>query len=155
MTAFLLLPRNTNCTITFQQPYALLSTIHLEKAFFFFFAFLKQILYIFSHQFYFLLLVNWSCPTLCYSINCSLLGYSVHGDYPGRNTGVGCHALSRGSSQPRDKIQVSRIAGRFFTISAIREAHFLGHTVVIKQIAPNQFIRLLENCECMNEKRTN
>ena len=94
MTAFLLLPRNINCTITFQQPYALLSTIHLGKViFFFFFAFLKQILYILSHLCYFLLLVNWSCPTLCYSINCSLLGYSVHGDSPGKNTGVGYHAL--------------------------------------------------------------
>ena len=30
---------------------------------------------------------------------------------------------SRGSSQPRDQTQVSRIAGRFFTIWAIREAH--------------------------------
>ena len=153
MTAFLLSPRNINCTITFQQPYALLSTIHLEK-WFFFFAFLKQILYILSHICYFLVLVNWSCPTLCYSINCSLLGYSVHVNSPGKNTGVGCHALSRGSSQPRDKIQVSCIAGRFFTISATREAHFVGHTVVIKQIAPNQFIRLLGNCYCMNEKRT-
>ena len=155
MTAFLLSPRNINCTITFRKPYALLSTIHLEKWFFFFFAFLKQILYILSHICYFLLLVNWSCPTLCYSINCSLLGYSVHVNSLGKNTGVGCHALSRGSSQPRDKIQVSCIAGRFFTISATREAHFVGHTIVIKQIAPNQFIRLLGNCDCMNEKRTN
>ena len=29
---------------------------------------------------------------------------------------------SRGSSQSRDRTQVSRIAGRFFTIGAIREA---------------------------------
>ena len=29
---------------------------------------------------------------------------------------------SRGSSQPRDRTQVSRIAGRFFTIWATREA---------------------------------
>ena len=31
--------------------------------------------------------------------------------------------FSRGSSQPRDGTQVSHIAGRFFTSSAIREAH--------------------------------
>jgi len=37
---------------------------------------------------------------------------------PGKNTGVGCHALLRGSSRPRDWIQVSRIAGGFFTIWA-------------------------------------
>ena len=26
-------------------------------------------------------------------MDCSLLGSSVHGDSPGKNTGVGCHAL--------------------------------------------------------------
>ena len=31
----------------------------------------------------------------------SLPGSSVHGDSPGKNTGVGCHALLQGSSQPR------------------------------------------------------
>jgi len=44
------------------------------------------------------------------------LGSSVHGNSPGKNTGVGCHALSRGSSQPRDQTQVSRVAGGFFTL---------------------------------------
>ena len=29
------------------------------------------------------------------------------------------------SSQPRDRTQVSCIAGRFFTLSATREAHFI------------------------------
>ena len=43
-------------------------------------------------------------------------------DSPGRNIGVGCHALSRGSSQPRDGSQVSSIAGGFFTIWATRES---------------------------------
>ena len=33
------------------------------------------------------------CPTLCDSMDCSLPGSSVHGDSPGKNTGVGCHAL--------------------------------------------------------------
>ena len=32
-------------------------------------------------------------------------------------------SFSRGSSQPRDQTWVSCIAGRFFTIWAIREAH--------------------------------
>ena len=35
---------------------------------------------------------------------------------PGKNTGVGSHSLSRGSSRSRDGTQVSYIAGRFFTI---------------------------------------
>ena len=34
-----------------------------------------------------------SCPTLCHHIDCSPPGSSVHGDSPGKITGVGCHAL--------------------------------------------------------------
>ena len=34
-----------------------------------------------------------SCPTLCDPIDCSLPGSSVHGIFPGKNTGVGCHSL--------------------------------------------------------------
>ena len=41
---------------------------------------------------------------------------------PGKNTGVDIIPFSRGSSWPRDQTQVSRIAGRFFTIWATREA---------------------------------
>ena len=37
-----------------------------------------------------------SCPTLCDPMDCSSLGSSVHGDSPGKNTGVGCHALLQG-----------------------------------------------------------
>ena len=43
---------------------------------------------------------------------------------PGKNTGVGSHSFSRGSSPPRDQTQVSCIAGRFFIIWATREALF-------------------------------
>ena len=38
-------------------------------------------------------LVTQSCPTLCNLMACSPLGSSVHGDSPGKNTEVGCHAL--------------------------------------------------------------
>ena len=34
-----------------------------------------------------------SCLTLCDPVDCSLPGSSVCGDSPGKNTGVGCHAL--------------------------------------------------------------
>ena len=37
-----------------------------------------------------------SYPTLCNPINYGLQGSSVHGDSPGKNTGVGCHALLQG-----------------------------------------------------------
>ena len=35
--------------------------------------------------------VTQSCPTLCDPVDCSPPGTSVHGDSPGKNTGVGCH----------------------------------------------------------------
>ena len=62
-------------------------------------------------------------------MNCSLPGSSVHGDSPGKNTGGGCLPSSRGSSQPKDRTQVSCIAGRFFTIWATGEA-LLEHNIV-------------------------
>ena len=109
-------------------------------------------------------LVAQSCLTLCDPMNmdCNLPGSSVHGDSPGKNTGVGCYTLlqgifptqgsnpglphcrrilyhlshqrsprilewvayhvSRESSQSRNWIGVSCIAGRFFTSWATREA---------------------------------
>ena len=36
------------------------------------------------------------CPTLCDPVDCSPPGSSVHGDSPGRNTGVNCHFLIQG-----------------------------------------------------------
>ena len=36
------------------------------------------------------------CLALWDTMDCSLPGSSVHGDYPGKNTGVGCHALLQG-----------------------------------------------------------
>ena len=65
----------------------------------------------------------------------SVVSYSLqpHGLYspwnsPGQNTGVGSLSLSRGSSQPRDWTQVSRIAGGFFTSWATREAQYYKQT---------------------------
>ena len=43
-----------------------------------------------------LCLVTLSCPILCNPIDCSLPGSSVHGDSPGKKTGVGCHTLLQG-----------------------------------------------------------
>ena len=34
--------------------------------------------------------------TLCDPTDCSQPGSSVHGDFPGKNTGVGCHSLLQG-----------------------------------------------------------
>ena len=43
-----------------------------------------------------LCLVAQSCLTLCNPMDCSLPGSSVHGDSPGQNTAVSCHALLQG-----------------------------------------------------------
>ena len=44
-----------------------------------------------------LCLVAQSCLTLCDTMNCSSPGSSVHGDSPGKNTGMGCHGLLQGT----------------------------------------------------------
>ena len=41
-------------------------------------------------------LVAQLCLTLCNPMDCSPPGSSVRGDFPGKNTGVGCHALLQG-----------------------------------------------------------
>ena len=41
-------------------------------------------------------LVAKSCLTLCDPLDCSLSGSSVHGIFPGKNTGVGCLFLLQG-----------------------------------------------------------
>ena len=50
----------------------------------------------FKKKNYVLWLVTQSCLTLCDPMDCSPPGSSVHGDSPGKNTGVGCHALLQG-----------------------------------------------------------
>ena len=39
---------------------------------------------------------NSMCLTLCDPMDCSPPGFSVHGDSPGKNTGMGCHVLLQG-----------------------------------------------------------
>ena len=61
------------------------------------------------------------CPALHDSMDCSPPGSSVHGILQARILEWVAFPFSRGSSQPRDQTQVSRIAGDFFTIWATRE----------------------------------
>ena len=58
-----------------------------------------------------------SCPTLCHAMD-----YTVHGILQARILEWVAVPSSRGSSQPRDRTQVSCIAGEFFTSWATREA---------------------------------
>ena len=43
-----------------------------------------------------LCLVAHLCPTLFDTMDCSPPGSSIHGDFPGKDTGVGCHAFPQG-----------------------------------------------------------
>ena len=64
--------------------------------------------------------VNWwkslNCPTLC-----DAMDYTIHGILQARIQEWVAFPFSRGSSQPRDWAQVSRIAGRSFTSWATRQ----------------------------------
>ena len=57
------------------------------------------------------------CQTLCHPMD-----YTVHGILQARILEWVAFPFSRGSSQPRDRTQDSRIAGRFFTSWDTREA---------------------------------
>ena len=59
-----------------------------------------------------------SCPTLCNHMDCSLPGSFIHGIFQARVLGWVAISFSRGSFQSEDWTQVSRIAGRHFTIWA-------------------------------------
>ena len=61
-----------------------------------------------------------SCPTLCDPMDCSPPDSSVHGDSPGKNTGVACHALLQGifpTQGLNSRLVSPALAGGFFTTS--------------------------------------
>ena len=60
-------------------------------------------------------LVAQSCLALSDPVDCSPPDSSVHGILQARILEWVTIPFSRGSSPPRDRTQVSRIAGRFFT----------------------------------------
>ena len=68
-----------------------------------------------------LCLVMQSLPTLCDPVDYSLPGSSVNGILHARILECIATPSSRRSSQPRDRIQLSHIADRFFTVWATRE----------------------------------
>ena len=67
-----------------------------------------------------------SCPTLCDSMDCNLLGTLVHGILQARLLEWVAVPSSRGSSLPKDRICVPyafpSFLGKFFTTSTIWEA---------------------------------
>ena len=87
------------------------------------------------------MLVAQSSPTLR-DPDCTLPGSSVHRILQSRIVEWLAISYSRGSSWPRDQTQVSCIAGRFFTIWAIREAHFTYNSVYILNQTPKSSFSL-------------
>ena len=71
-----------------------------------------------------------SCPTLCNPMDCSLPGFSVLGIFQARILEWVAISFSRRSFWPRNRIRVSRIVGRRFTVWATREGW--RNTKVIK-----------------------
>ena len=63
-----------------------------------------------------------SCLTLCDPMDYSLSGFSIDGIFQARVLEWIAISFSRGSSWPRNRTQVSCIAGRHFTVWATREA---------------------------------
>ena len=61
-------------------------------------------------------LITQLCPSLCDSMDCSPLGFSVHGILQARTLQWVAISFSRGSSHPTGRTWVSCIAGGFFTI---------------------------------------
>ena len=74
----------------------------------------------------------------------SLPGSSVHGDSPGKNTGVGCHSLLQGSSRLRDWTQVSCIGRWILYHWATREA------LLAKYTSPNTVSRCYMTSVCLS-----
>ena len=67
------------------------------------------------------MLFSQSYPVLCDPVDCSSPGSSVHGILQARILEWVAISFSRESSLPRDPIQISCTAGRFFAIWATRE----------------------------------
>ena len=77
-------------------------------------------------------------------MDCSPTGSSVHGDSPGRNTGVGCHALLQGN-RPNPGIEpVSltspALAGGFFTTGATWEAPLTPENLPIREMGVTRVV---------------
>ena len=87
------------------------------------------------------------CPTLCDPIDYSPPDFSVHGISQARILEWVAILFSRGSSQPRDRTEVSCIAGRFFIAWTTREAYALGisseKTIIEKDSCTSVFIAAL------------
>ena len=108
-----------------------------------------------------------SCPTLCNPKGYSPPGSSVHGYFPCKNAGVGCHAFLQGIFLTQDLTRVSCIsciAGGFFTHWATWEAQYtyiymyiLTYTYIYMYIYIYEVLEMAicsQGCDplCLNKK---
>ena len=82
---------------------------------------------------------------LCHPMDCSLPGFSVRGIFQTRVLEWVAISFSRGSSQPRDRTQVSRIASRCFTLWATRETAYISvyNSIIALKVDPPHIILVL------------
>ena len=102
--------------------------------------------------------------TQLYPRLCNPMDYTVHGILRARILEGVAIPFSRGSSQPRDKTQVSHIAGRFFTSWVTREAqeYWSGLPCPPSGVPPNPGIEprspslqvILYHLSCLGSRRT-
>ena len=78
------------------------------------------------------LLVARLCQNLWDPVDCSPPGFSVCGIFQARITKWVAIAFSKGSSWPRNPIQVSRTVGKVFTIWATRETWWNYRGIILK-----------------------
>ena len=90
---------------------------------------------------------------------CNPMNYTVHGILQARILELVTFPFSRGSSQARDRTQVSRIAGGFFTSWTTREAHWnetclhITHIYWAFQVALVVKKKKKPACQCRRHKR--
>ena len=85
--------------------------------------------------------VTQPCLTLCKPVDCSPPGSSVYGDSPGKNTGVGCHALLQGIFPTQVSNPGLPHCRQILYQLSYREAH------VVKQMQPNVTVEVrLQEC---------
>ena len=85
-----------------------------------------------------------SCLTRSNPVDCSLPGSAVHGILQARILEWVAISFSRGSSPPRDRTQISHIAGRFFTVwdTSVSWCVIVGQNLLIFHFTKqgNQFV---------------
>ena len=95
--------------------------------------------------------LNQSCLTLFNPVDGSLSGSSVHGLLQVRILEWVAIPFSRGSSQPRDQIRVSPVAGTFFTVWVIREALVNMTKLILNPVDQHRGIIALDNiCKALS-----